>query len=127
MGPLAPHYLFISTNLQVVVDMRKKLNPPEGPQAQRAPAPNFLTNPMPAAAPNFMTNPLPASGPPPIVASAADSTRPWWDRPSILWTGAAIIVTASIATDILTLGLDSEKDLVTGPLALRLATMATAR
>ncbi len=127
MGPLAPHYLFISTNLQVVVDIRKKLNPPEGPQAQRAPAPNLAMGADPVAAPNLAMGASPTMGPAPLVASAAESDRPWWDRKSILYTGAAIIVAASIATDIITLGLDAEKDPFAGAAALRLATMAARR
>jgi hypothetical protein len=128
-GKLMPDILYIATNLQIVLDIRKKIQPPQSPGAQpvTAPAPNFATNAYQAPSPNFATGASPNSRPAPVVATAAGSDRPWWDRPSILYTAAAVIVTASVAADIFTLGLDAEKDPFTGAAALSLVRMAATR
>jgi len=128
-GKLVPDILYIATNLQIVLDIRKKIQPPQSPGAQpvTAPAPNFATNAFTAPAPNFATGASPKSATAAIATTGAGSDRPWWDRPSILYTAAAVIVTASVATDILTLGLDAEKDPFTGAAALSLVRMAATR
>jgi hypothetical protein len=62
----------------------------------------------------------------PIAATNVGMDRPWWDRPSILATGATILVLATLASNVATLGLDSEVDPVSGLAAARLFSMARA-
>ena len=102
-GHLKPDILYFSRDYQVVVDVRRKIKPPQPP----SPAPQRVTAPQQV-----------------LVATAAGSDDPWWKRPSILYTGAAVLVLATVASNVFTCGMDAEVDPAAGAASLRLLQMA---
>ena len=105
-GRLPPTILYLAESLTITLDVRPKPRPPAGPDAVADR--NFATIPAPAR--NFATIAPPQAQPGAVVATAAGSDKPWWDRPSILIPGAAILVLATLASNVVTWGADAEVD-----------------
>lgn len=106
-GRLRPTFLYLAENITVTLDIRPKLPRPRGPDT--APANNFETIAPPLRSrPALASSGAPAHGT--ISAPDAGSSHPWWDRPSILLAGAAILTAATLASNVVTWGADSEVD-----------------
>jgi hypothetical protein len=118
-GRLPPTILYLAETLTVTLDLRVKPQRPTGPDGVANG--NFATIAPPA---NSMATTARASGQSgSVVATAAGSSKPWWDRPSILLPGAAILVAATLASNVVTWGADSEVD----PAAFSAASAMAAR
>ena len=130
-GLLKPNWLYYSRDLQITVDVRPKIKPPLSPGAAQAASASpaslaSIITSAPSTNPNVISTAPPMSTQTPIAATNVGMDRPWWDRPSILATGATILVLATLASNVATLGLDSEVDPVSGLAAARLFSMARA-
>ncbi len=124
-GSLPPQLLYLAESLTITLDIRAKLRPPTG--ADAAADNNFAFQALPAAPQPANNVATPASPQNTVVATAAGSNKAWWDRPSLLWTGAAILVVATLASNVVTWGADTEADPAAFVLAGRLAARAMAQ
>jgi LysM domain len=105
-GRLPPSILYVAETITITLDVRKKMNKPTGPDAVASRS--FATVAPPAN--NFATVAPPQGQPGVVVATTAGSDKAWWDRPSILLPGAAILVAATLASNVVTWGADTEVD-----------------
>ncbi|MCB8881028.1 LysM peptidoglycan-binding domain-containing protein [Acidisoma cellulosilytica] len=105
-GRLPPTMLYLAEAIQITLDIRMKPKKPPGPDAVANG--NFATIAPPV---HNLTTAAPAQSRPSAVAvTATGSSRAWWDRPSILLPGAAILLLAVAASNVVTWGADAEVD-----------------
>jgi hypothetical protein len=105
-GRLPPTILYVAETVTITLDVRMKMNRPSGPDAVAAR--NFATVAPPAN--NFATTAPAQSQTGVQVATTDGSSKAWWDRPSVLLPGAAILVLATLASNVVTWGADAEVD-----------------
>ncbi|WP_284944981.1 LysM peptidoglycan-binding domain-containing protein [Acidisoma cladoniae] len=118
-GRLPPTILYVAETLTITLDIRMKMHKPPGPDAARARS--FATVAPPAN--NFATIAPPQSQTGVQVATTGETSKAWWDNPTVLLSGAAILVLATLASNVVTWGADAEVD----PASFSAASAMTAR
>ena len=132
-GHFARTMLWVAENLTITLDVRP--NAPQGPNAGTLVSPAPATSPPAFAAGGNLSLVSPA----PIVGGAStgsrvasatrepDAGQGFWSSPTVLLATAAIIATATLASNVVTWGADAEIDPIALGAAARLAAMAARR
>lgn len=109
-GRLRPSMLYLAEAIQITLDLRPKPRKPSGPDA--TPNGNFATiaPPVRSMAPALAATAPAQSHPDIAVTTTTGLSKPWWDRPSILLPTAAVLVVATLASNVVTWGADAEVD-----------------